>query len=125
MFMITALSNTELETSFSDLVKEERKTTRQILEHIYEISRPKLFLEQGYSSLFEWLTKKYSYSNAAAQRRIDAARCLKLGPEVSEKIEKGKLNLSHLARLQATFRQEEKRSGKPLADKQKKELLKK
>jgi 5-methylcytosine-specific restriction endonuclease McrA len=62
-----------------------------------------MYLEFGYPSLFEYLTKRMGYSNASAQRRIDAARLSKDVPKVLEHIESGEINLSQISMMaQAT-----------------------
>lgn len=112
---ISSLSNDELIANLSSLIRSERKITRQILELIELAEMRRLYLEQGYPSLFEWLTKYFGYSESAAYRRLQAARLIstlsEAGKELQEKIESGTLTLSTLAKAQSFFRAEEKRSG--------------
>src|SRR5690606_2316204 len=75
----------------------------EILKHLNEIDRRKLYLERGYSSLWAYCTEELNYSEAAAQRRIEAMRALEI-PELEEKIESGKLTLSSIAKVQSLAR---------------------
>ncbi len=102
------LSNNQLVERMNRLVQTERKITHLVLSHIAEIENRRLFLEAGYSSMFEFLTKKFLYSESAAYRRLQAARLLKKVPEIVEKIEQGVLNLSQLSQVQSGIRQKEK-----------------
>src|SRR5690606_13389360 len=76
------------------LVNEERRMTAEVLRHLSEIERRKLFGRRGYSTLFEYAVRELKYSEAAAQRRILAMRLLNELPQVEEKIQSGELSLS-------------------------------
>jgi hypothetical protein len=59
-----ALGSQELFARTETLVREERRISSEILWHLHEIERRRLFAELGFSSLFEYCTEqlKYSYS---------------------------------------------------------------
>ncbi|MCK5073284.1 MAG: hypothetical protein KAQ98_07645, partial [Bacteriovoracaceae bacterium] len=61
---ISLLNDKKLLNDTMDLVKKERKTTSEILEHLEEIERRRLFCDLKYSSLFEYCTKELKYSEA-------------------------------------------------------------
>ena len=61
------------------------------------------WLEFGYSSLFDWLTRGFGYSPAAAMRRIEAARLLRAVPAASET-----LGIAAMAQVQGAIRAQEK-----------------
>lgn len=105
-------SKDQLLLGMRTLVASERKITRDVLLHINEVQRRRLYADLGFPTLFEWLTKDIGYSAPAAYRRLQAARILKRIPTISEKIDSGELNLSTLAKVQSTIRAEEKRTGK-------------
>ena len=92
-------------------IQEERKITLQILHLINEAHGRRLYAAAGYSTPFEWLTKEFGYSAAAAMRRLDSARALRDVPSIEKKIETGELNLTNLAKVQSLIRSEEKRTG--------------
>ncbi len=91
------LSDKELIERLSVLVERETRTTAEIVAVIQEIDRRKLYLEQGHTSLFGFLTKEMGYTEMAAQRRIDAARLSNEMPEIKKDLESGSLNLSQVA----------------------------
>jgi hypothetical protein len=102
------MTNAELNTKLRFLVKEERRITKEILELILIAMERRAFAEFGYSSLFDWLTRGFSYSPAAAMRRIEAARLLRSVPEAKEKVKTGELNLSTLSKVQSAIKAQEK-----------------
>lgn len=106
------LSNSELEWHLKNLVSRERNLMHQILEHLCEIDRRKLYLEKAYSSLFEYLVKDLGYSSSAAQRRVEAVRLARDIPALTDKIESGVLNLSQIGELSRAVKQKERESGK-------------
>ena len=74
------LSNAELINCFNRLMKQEATLTLNVLEYIAEIEERKLYLKEGYPSMYEWLQTKFNYSRAAAWRRIASARALREYP---------------------------------------------
>ncbi len=109
--VLGVLPNVDLVAATRRLVLEERQITAEILAHINEVARRRIYAELGFSSLFEWLTKDLKYSAAAAYRRIQAARLLEAVPDVSAKVVSGELNLTTLAQAQTAIRNEERRTG--------------
>jgi hypothetical protein len=85
------LKNTEL------IVAQDRKLTLRLLEHLYEIDRQKLYLEQGFASTFEYCTKHLKLSEPSAARRIRTARCVARYPQLHPLLESGELNLTVVA----------------------------
>lgn len=120
--MLQKLNNHELNAKVKSLATEERKLTQNILHHLAEVDRRKLYLTMAFPSLFEYLVKEIGYSAGAAQRRIDAARLLQVIPEVSAKIESGAINLSQVSKLQQACRQA-KKAGKKISVSLKREVL--
>lgn len=113
------ITDKQLLRDTKSLVAQERKITAEILHHLKEIERRKLFSEIGYPSLFMYLVKELGFTHASAMRRIDASRLLKDIPEIQTKIEDGSLSLSHLSKANDKFKQDN------ITDKEfKKEILK-
>ena len=71
---IKQLSNQQLLSQTKLLVQKERNTHIQVLHHLDEIDSRKLYLEQGFSSLFDYAVKELDYSEGAAYRRIKAMK---------------------------------------------------
>ena len=101
---LKTLNRTELDLYLKSLVKRERVILHSILETIREIDSRRMYLEMGFSSLFDYLTIAVGYSNASAQRRIDAARLLAEIPQLGEKIQSGELKLNQISMVQKAAR---------------------
>lgn len=117
------LSNAELEKNLKNKVQEETKTTTEILHLLAEIENRRLY-SKSHPSLFEYCVTVLKYSAAAAQRRIDSMRAMKLIPELEQNLMTGALNLSSISQAQSFFRQEAK-VGKIYSIPQKKDVLEK
>jgi hypothetical protein len=108
------MANQELEHKLKSLTREERRITNEILHLIGLADERRLYLERGHPSLFEWL-RSYGYSEGAANRRMQAARVLRVVPQVSEKLASGEVNLTTLAKAQSLMRAQEKATGLQLS----------
>lgn len=84
-----------------------------------EIDSRKLYLEQGFSSLFDYAVKELGYSEGAAYRRIKAMKLCREVPETESCLKSGRLSLSSACQLQAFF---EKQAKKVKVEKSKKEI---
>ncbi|MEQ1875431.1 MAG: HNH endonuclease signature motif containing protein [Bdellovibrionia bacterium] len=102
------LSDDLLIQKISELVSREREILTDILHHLREIERRRLFSALGFSSLFDYCVKKLGYSEDQAYRRINAMRLLRDMPEVEAKISSGAISLSNLSLAQSLFKQERK-----------------
>ena len=102
---LKAISDHKLIEDLKSFALQERKVQKQIILHIVEIDRRKLFLAKGFSSLFEYLTVFVGLSRGTAQRGIDAARLSQDVPEVINHIEEGTIKLSQVSLLQQSFRE--------------------
>jgi hypothetical protein len=105
------MGSKELLKRAARLAQTERRITAAFVETLCEIDSRRLFAEEGYASLWEYVTKGLSLSESSAQRRIQAARLLRDEPSVKPALETGTLTLSNAAQLQS-FRQREKKRGK-------------
>jgi len=99
MLPVLSLSNAELVESFNRLHHRETTLMVLLLEHLAEIEKRELHLADGYSSMFEYLQKKYHYSASATWRRLTSARALSKFPQLRNLLETGELNLSTLSRV--------------------------
>ncbi len=122
--MLRDLSNTELTEKLKSLIQKEREVLNQVLEHLEEMERRRLYLKLGFSSLFEYCLVELGYSEGAAQRRISSMRLIKEIPQAKEKLETGELNLTTLSMAQSFFKREEKEQRTKYTSIEKHELLK-
>ena len=121
---LNTLTNTDLILNFKTHVASERKITAEIIRYIAEIDRRRVYLDRGFTSLFDYLVKNIGYSPGAAMRRIDAARITQELPEVLRKIEAGALTLSQTTQVQKATRHFRKENRKPLPLEDKRRLFK-
>src|SRR6476661_2909298 len=94
---LRSLEKKEVVARFGVLVRTERKITAEVIQYIRELDRRRIYEDEGYTSLFTYLTEKHGYSGPAAQRRIAAARLVQDVPSLTEDLESGALNLSQVA----------------------------
>ncbi|MBI4224272.1 MAG: hypothetical protein HY609_05010, partial [Deltaproteobacteria bacterium] len=116
-------SNEMLVADLKQMVAEERRLLIEVLHHLQEVEDRRLYLERGYSTLFAFATEELGYSEAAANRRIQAVRLMRELPEVEEKVKTGKLSLSVASQVQSFFRQEEKKRKGPISTSEKRDLV--
>lgn len=103
---LEALSDHDLAGRIEFLLAQERKTTATLLEHLGEFDRRQLYLPAGYSSLFVYCTERLGLSEAAAYRRITAARVARRYPSVLDRLRRGDLHLSAISLLAPVLREE-------------------
>lgn len=124
------LSDEKLLSATENLVSKERKLLTEVLHHLAEIDRRKLYASLKFTSLFDYAVKKLGYPEDQASRRICALRMLKVLPkqdaeQIEEKLNQGKLCLTHLNMAQSAFRRSEKVTHVKSTPAQKMEILKK
>jgi len=88
------------------LVNEERKSTILILRHVREIEIRRLFIDLGFSSMYEYCIKHLKYSEGQTQRRLSSARLFTELPEIESKIQAGDLNITSLSKIQSFLKVE-------------------
>jgi len=105
------LSNNELLQETKKIVVKEREVLIEVLHHLKEVDHRKLYLEIGFPSLWAYMTIDLKFSEAAAQRRIEAMRAIRELPVLEEKISSGALSISNVAKIQTILRQDKKKTG--------------
>src|SRR5436190_13391668 len=101
------LSDNELLNAVCQLQGKEREVTLKIIYHLIEIERRKLYLAQGYSSMFDYCTRKLKYSEGGAYRRITGARCIKENPELGSLFLDGKVSLCTISKASKPLKAKE------------------
>ncbi|MFN8369300.1 MAG: hypothetical protein U0T83_01610 [Bacteriovoracaceae bacterium] len=125
MSNLNNLNNEELQNSIEIAVKNERDDTIIVLRHLREISNRRLHLELGFKSLFEYCHIKLKYSRAESYARIASMRLMKDVKMVEEKLESGKLSLTHAVDLFSSINKNERETGVKLSQMQKISLVEK
>jgi hypothetical protein len=73
-FAISSLTDRDLLDRMPVLVRKERRASADVIEHLVEIDRRRLFLGQACSSLFTYCTELLGYSQDEAHPRVRVAR---------------------------------------------------
>ena len=85
------------------LAANQRCLEVHILDHLDEIDRRGLALRRGFSSLFDYAVRELRFTDAAAQRRIQAMRLCRRHGWVRASLQSGELTLTAAAQLETTF----------------------
>ncbi len=93
------LSNRALDEELTALVATERACVADILAHLAEVDERKMYLAEGYSSLYRYATEHPHMTCASAGHRITAARLVARFPEVCGMVETGALHVAGLKLL--------------------------
>ena len=108
---VGALSDRELLRDTRNLVRHERHLQGAVIDHLAEIEARGLYLQRGFSSLFDYAVRELGYSDAAAARRIGAMRLCADQPDAREGLRDGSLTLSAAAELQWAFDRQRRRGS--------------
>ena len=85
------------------LAANQRCLEVHILDHLDEIDRRGLALRRGFSSLFDYAVRELRFSDAAAQRRIQAMRLCRRHGWVRASLQSGALSMTAAGQLETTF----------------------
>ena len=85
------------------LAANQRCLDVHILDHLDEIDRRGLALRRGFSSLFDYAVRELHFSDAAAQRRIQAMRLCRRHGWVRACLQSGALSMTSAGQLETTF----------------------
>ncbi|MCB0323125.1 MAG: HNH endonuclease [Bdellovibrionales bacterium] len=91
---LSFLTDAQLVDRLSSLVAAEHVGIREVVFHLAEMERRRLYAVLGFSSLYDYSIRELGYSKSAAMRRIRAARCIERFPHAAEKWERGELSLN-------------------------------
>jgi hypothetical protein len=93
------LSDTDLLHRLCELSGRERRATVELVAHLAELQRRKLYREHGYGSPFAYCTDTLRLSEHATFNRLAAARASRRFPVVLDLLAEGAVNLSTLRLL--------------------------
>ncbi len=97
----SSLSDAALLVETARAAGAERRATASLVGLLAEVDARRLYLGQGYSSLFVWCTAALHLSEPAAYRRIAAARAARRCPRIFALLADGDLTLTAIALLAA------------------------
>ena len=94
---ITQLTDDELWERTLRMTSAARAATCDLIEHLAEIDRRNLTKKRGHGSLFDYCVHTLGCSEAAAFRRIRAARAIRIFPHIKALLREGQLTLESVA----------------------------
>jgi hypothetical protein len=93
------LSDGALLAAVHRLAIDEHRATAGLIASLVELDQRRLYLAEGYSSLFTYCTQVLHLSEHAAYGRIEAARVARRFPVLLERLEAGDLTLTTIGLL--------------------------
>lgn len=93
MNALESLSDDELTARLHQLVKAEHRCVAAVLAHIGEFDHRRLHAPKGLPTCLVYCTNRLGYSEAAAYKRIAAARLAREYPTILPRIAAGKLSM--------------------------------
>src|SRR5512135_1716118 len=99
MTSLSSLSNPELVAMLSAAVRTESAASAEVIAHLAELDRRKLYLEEACSSLFSYCVDRLGYSDDSAVRRVRVARAAQRWPRVIDELASGAIHLTGLVLL--------------------------
>jgi hypothetical protein len=99
MHVPTTLTDEQLLNEVRAIAHRERRATVHLIAALTELDTRRLYLGQGYSSLFTYCTRGLHLSESAAYSRIEAARAARRFPIILDMLAEGALTLTSVCLL--------------------------
>lgn len=96
---LTSLSDAQLLVEVKRLAAREREATAELIRALTELDARRLYLAQGFSSLFCYCTQALHLSEHAALGRIEAARAARRFPVILERLLDGSVTVTNVRLL--------------------------
>ena len=96
---LEALANEELLTATHVLVRRGREVEAELLCHLGEVDARRLYLGEACPSMFSYCVRVLRFSEAAAYKRIRAARAARHYPELLDALRRGELHMTAVSLL--------------------------
>src|SRR5262245_11155097 len=93
------LTDEQLLWSVKALACAERQATARLIAALAELDTRRLYLSEGYSSLFTYCTQALHLSEHAAYGRIEAARVARRLPQILDLLADGSITLTTMCLL--------------------------
>jgi hypothetical protein len=105
-YRLSGVGNDELLAALSVLVRRENDLMSDLLAHLAELDKRRLYLDLGFTSLFAYCTEALGLCKSSAGRRIAVARVCRTYPEAFARVARGELQLSVLSLLSQYLNEE-------------------
>jgi hypothetical protein len=96
---LDAVTDDALLARVADLVARGRRVEADLIRHMAEVDRRRLYLREACPSMHVYATMRLHLSDAEAYLRITAARLSRRFPAVLDRLADGRVHLSAIARL--------------------------
>jgi len=96
---LSLLSDADLLTRLPELVLVECEAMADVIEHLVEVERRQLFLEQACSSLTKYCEERLGYAEDAAFKRARVAKLALQFPRALDELRSGEIHLTGLLQL--------------------------
>src|SRR6187431_1776997 len=96
MQTMPTLSDRELLARMPTLVRAERTASAEVIAHLMEIERRRLYLGEASSSLFAYCRERLGYSEDEALKRMSVARLAQRVPAALDELRSGAIHLTGL-----------------------------
>ena len=106
MHALTSVSDLELRERLSAAVSTERMAAADVVCHLAELDRRKLYLNDACSSLFAYCVERLGYSEDGANKRVRVARLVQRFPQVLDELASGEVHLTGLFLLSGHLTQD-------------------
>ncbi len=104
---LAALDNEALLAATNSLVAISNTTEVDLLLHLGEVDRRRLYADLGFSSMYRYCTELLGFSKYAAFDRICVARLVRRHPSLLQHLAAGRLNLTSLRILSCVLSKED------------------
>src|SRR6187455_1362298 len=98
-YRLKSLADDELLAGLSRIVGRRNQITAEFLAYLAELDERQIFLDLGFSSLFEYCVEALGLCESTAGRHIAAARVCRDHPQVFAMVASGALHASALSML--------------------------
>jgi len=96
LVVAASLTNAELLARLLAIAETERAATVELVGHLVELEARKIYLAEGYGSLFTYCTGALRLSEHVAYNCLEAARAARKFPDVLDLLATGAMNLTTL-----------------------------
>ena len=96
---IQKLSDRELVSQLNKLLGNDQRIEVDLLMHICEVDRRKIYRERAYSSMFKFCIQELHLEEAVAYKRITVARAARKFPQILEAISQREIHLTGACKL--------------------------
>ncbi|HEX5217356.1 MAG TPA: HNH endonuclease signature motif containing protein [Vicinamibacterales bacterium] len=96
---LSSLSDADLLSTTRLAARTEREATARLVALLEAVDSRRLYLAEGYSSMFAFCTRALHMSEHAAYARIEAARIARRFPAILERLADGRLSVTNVGLL--------------------------